>query len=141
MTEGMILIFTLDVSIKISYTIPSGPFLFFAIKILPVLFCLSSIVRETEKIKSATKHLLKASVMKLLVLQEYKSEKELILLMLKMQRSVKTMVTILLLMSILVALISTLQLKLNYWILPVIEYQHALQVQQKQFHQQTQPHK
>ena len=43
------------------FTIPSGPLRFLAINILPWLFCLSSIVREIEKIKSATKHLLNAS--------------------------------------------------------------------------------
>ena len=54
-------IFTLLVSIKIGYTRPSGPFLFLAMKILPELVFLSSTVREIEKIKSATKHLLNAS--------------------------------------------------------------------------------
>ena len=55
------LISTLDASINMGYTIPSGPFLFFATNSRPVLETLSSMVLDIEKIKSATKHLLNAS--------------------------------------------------------------------------------
>ena len=51
----------LDQSMKAGKTNPSGPFLFLATKTRPLFACLSCIVRDSEKIKSATKHLLKAS--------------------------------------------------------------------------------
>ena len=55
------LILTLLVSMNIGNTKPSGPFLFFAMNILPVFAFLSLIVLEIEQIKSDTKHLLNAS--------------------------------------------------------------------------------
>ena len=61
---------------NISYMIPSGPFRFFAIKILPVLFCLSSIVLETDMMKSATKHLLNASdICSIVITSAFKPER------------------------------------------------------------------
>ena len=52
---------TFDQSAKIGKTKPSGPLRFLAMNTRPVFACLSCGVLDREKIKSATKHLLKAS--------------------------------------------------------------------------------